>query len=294
MPKKSVNRIGSGAPDPSLNEPCRLSIRLLGELALQYDAEPFLTAAWTKQKPLALLGILLTFRNMAVPKDRLIEWLWPHLETASAANSLRVSIGQLRQALRPPASSAPGSVCIRTRHEGYCLESNGAWIDVDEFQADYNAGARAVTGGDLAEAQKHLEAALLLYRGDYMQNLPYEEWARPERQRLRALDISALAGLAGIHALSARYESAIPLYEQILSLDECHEVTYVQLMRCMYALGDRVGAVRTFEKCRERLNAELGLTPMPETEALYQQIVDNETNPPLDFVLNLQPTLSDS
>ncbi len=284
----------SGGRNSHRGEPSRLSIRLLGELLLQYNDAPLLTAAWTKQKPLALLEILLTFRDTAVPKDRLIEWLWPHLEISSATNSLRVSIRQLRKALRPPKSRTPSMEYIRTRHEGYCFAADGAWIDVDEFQAEYKAGTRAASNNELMEAQAHLEASIALYRGDYLQNAPYEEWARPERQRLRGLYLSALGGLASIHALSGRYENAILLCEQILSIDQCHEVTYSQLMRCQYAAGDRVGAVRTFERCRERLNAELGLNPMPETERLYQQIVDDQTEPSLDFGLSLLPTLADS
>ncbi len=274
-------------------EPIRLSIRLLGELSLQFADEPFLTAAWSKQKPLALLEILLTFRDTTVPKDRLIEWLWPHLESDSAANSLRVSIRQLRQAIRPPDSRMPNCEYIRTRHEGYCFAADNVWLDVDEFQAEYKAATRAVSNGEVTEAQTHLETSTGLYRGDYLQNAPYEEWARPERQRLRALYLSALGGLASIHALSGRYENAILLCEQILAIDPCREITYVQLMRCQYAAGDRVSAVRTFEKCRERLNEELSLGPMPETEQLYKQIVDDQTEPSLDFALNLLPTVTD-
>ncbi len=294
-PRISTNRrkAWSRQPGSPLLEPSQLRIHLLGELLLEYDQEPLLTATWSKYKPLALLEILLTFRHTLVPKDRLIEWLWPHLQVDSAANSLRVSIRTLRQALRPPHDSKLKMEYIRTRHQGYCFDASEAWVDVDEFQSEYKEGIRAAGSGEVDRAQAHLEAGIALYRGDYLQNAPYEEWARPERQRVRSLYLSALGGLAGIHALSGRYENAILLCEHILSVDQCHEVTYSQLMRCQYAAGDRVGAVRTYEKCRERLNEELGLSPMPETERLYKQIVDDEMEPSLDFALNPLPTLAE-
>jgi DNA-binding SARP family transcriptional activator len=39
------------------------------------------------------------------------------------------------------------------------------------------------------------------------------------------------------------------------------------------AAGDRAAALRVFAQCRERLREELGVSPSPQTEAVYLEIL---------------------
>ena len=45
-------------------------------------------------------------------------------------------------------------------------------------------------------------------------------------------------------------------------------------MRCHYRLGDRVAAIKQYQICVQILRDDLGLSPTPETEELYLQIID--------------------
>ena len=44
-------------------------------------------------------------------------------------------------------------------------------------------------------------------------------------------------------------------------------------MRMHAAAGDRAAALRVFAQCRERLRGELGVSPSPQTEAVYLEIL---------------------
>jgi len=53
-------------------------------------------------------------------------------------------------------------------------------VDADEFEALLRQAAR-----DTERAAIHWTRALALYQGEYLQELPYVEWAEQERERLR-------------------------------------------------------------------------------------------------------------
>ena len=49
-------------------------------------------------------------------------------------------------------------------------------------------------------------------------------------------------------------------------------------MRCYLRLGRRGDALQQYRRCAATLADELGLDPLPETQALLQQIVDGGEN----------------
>src|SRR5262249_41301804 len=57
-----------------------------------------------------------------------------------------------------------------------------------------------------------------------------------------------------------------------LALEPWRESAYAQLMRGLWASGQRGAALEQYEACRRILADELGLSPSPELTALYQQI----------------------
>jgi len=57
-----------------------------------------------------------------------------------------------------------------------------------------------------------------------------------------------------------------------LNCDPARERTHRRLMRLRYLAGDRTGALRQYERCREFLNTELNVMPSAFTEKLCQDI----------------------
>ncbi len=58
-----------------------------------------------------------------------------------------------------------------------------------------------------------------------------------------------------------------------MRVDPLHEEANALLIDCHRELGERAAAIRQFEQLRARLHRELGVPPMPETEARYRELL---------------------
>ncbi len=69
-----------------------------------------------------------------------------------------------------------------------------------------------------------------------------------------------------------RGSGAILVFENGLEVNELAEECYRHLMRCYQSLDRCTEAISVYQRCRKTLAAVLGISPAPETEALYQAL----------------------
>ena len=117
------------------------------------------------------------------------------------------------------------------------------------------------------------EEALDLYRGDYLGNLLYNDWAEPERHRLNKIYLDTLCQLAAQYAEQQQYDKAIILTEKAVTEDPFHEAGYCDLMRYHALLGDKAALVRQYRRLQHVLQEELKVEPALTTQQLYQQLM---------------------
>src|SRR6185503_10007609 len=129
------------------------------------------------------------------------------------------------------------------------------WRPDAAVDLDVAAFEHALAQADIAERQVNpvstraaLEQALELYRGDLMPSC-YDEWVRPERERLRQMYRRTLVRL--VRALEAErdYIAAIQHAERQLRLDSLDEDAYASLMRLHALNNDRASALRIYHDC---------------------------------------------
>lgn len=250
-----------------------LRIHTLGSFCVYRGAAPISDSAWKVLKNKTLLKILLTFRRRALTHDQLIEWLWPDLAPDAASRDLRVAVSQLRKALEPDLPRGASSQFILTTEVGYAWNLQADyWLDAEEF--DRTARSALLLAGALdTEALSRLEVIANLYRGDYLEEDRYADWATAERERLRETHLVLLTRLAEAYVLLRRYAEAVALYRRILAVEPCCESVWQQVMLAHFYAGDQAAAVRAYEECRQALQDEIGVEPMPATSGLYAQIL---------------------
>jgi DNA-binding SARP family transcriptional activator len=243
-------------PDTGVNDTAP-PVRIFALGSMQVDGpEGPLMGDWLAQRPGELLRFLVCERGRIVPADVIGEAIWSHAGT-SAPNTVRHFVHALRHRLEPERTGPASTSTVLCRRGGYGLDPHRVWVDVDEFERQALAGISALHAGTPAAARDHLERATDLYRGDFLADVPYAEWALRERDRLRAVACEALRALV---QLASPPDSAHYL-EQLAELEPFDDDVHRDLVAALLAMGRRSRAARRYESFRVRLMREFGEAP---------------------------------
>jgi DNA-binding SARP family transcriptional activator len=258
-----------------------LWVRALGPFAVWRGDEAILARDWKRAKALEIFQLLLTYRGQWFHWEQIADQLWPDLRPEAAERDFRVALNALNRALEPdrPRGVAPFFVVRRGSVYGLNPAAHVV-VDADEMERLIATAAprRRDQGGTMParvtvgrDAISRLRRALALYGDGYLPEALYEDWASPERQRLRHLYLTSSERLARLLAKEGRWEEASQVCQAILARDNCWEAAYRLLMRAHARQGNRSQVYSVYRQCVTNLRDELGVEPSPETQALAQE-----------------------
>lgn len=249
-----------------------VEIYLLGRFEIKHGQHILRDADWSSRKAAVLLQRLAWERRLL--KDQAIDFLWPEIDPASGSNRLYQVLYTSRQTLN--ASLGPGTAeNTFTFADGILTLDERVRVDAHEFQHRCSVPA---PGKQLSVPD--LQKALDLYQGSFLPDELYADWTLAPRETLRRLYRNASLALAAHYRDERTYAEAIALLRPLLRFDPADESIHRELMRVHVLAGRRHDALRQYQACVEALEAELDLTPAPETEALYTDIIRGELTPP--------------
>lgn len=185
-------------------------------------------------------------------RSKLAGLLWPDSEEATARNNLAQVLRRLKKATEQELVT--GSDLLRLNG----LEVDAAKLKVLSFEGGYS---------ELLELSGEL-----LSPHDYDDCPDFADWLFAERERMTGLRREALSGEASRLEKEGNYPEAIHYAQALLELDTLSEDAHRQVMRLYYLSGDRAAALKSFERCKDVLERELGVEPTRETEQLAKQI----------------------
>ncbi|MCE7982440.1 MAG: transcriptional activator domain-containing protein [Caldilinea sp. CFX5] len=199
-----------------------------------------------------------------VARDQLCFLFWPDIDDSAARRNLTVLLNQLRQALPCP--------------ELVLSQGDAILLNPDHLQTDTVVFAEALAQATRGGMVEPLTTAVDLYRGPFLDGfaLPacaeFEAWAGQERQSWERRYLDALALLVDAYVARSAYAQAIAAAQRALAVDPLAEEMHRQLITLYATAGDRTAALRQFEQCVIMLERELGVSPLPETRAVYEAV----------------------
>jgi predicted ATPase/DNA-binding SARP family transcriptional activator len=217
------------------------------------------TADWRTNRSKELLFYLL--HHPGQTKEQIGAALWPEAAPEGLRRSLHDTLYRLRQAL-----------------------GGGQWVVYESGRYSFN---RALTYGydvemfshNLAQAQQepaqaiaHLQAAVELVQGEFLAGTAVGDWSLPLREGLRQQYLNALLQLGELLFAGGRVVEAAGAYRQAIAHDNLLESAHRELMRCCLALGRPGEAAQQYRLLVQLLADELGVTPAPETSALFAKL----------------------
>ncbi|HUE99005.1 MAG TPA: BTAD domain-containing putative transcriptional regulator [Anaerolineales bacterium] len=245
----------------------QLRVQTMGGFQVWRGEEAVPSSGWRREKSRQLFQLLLTYRYSPLDRDQICEYLWAEADPATAQRNFKITLNTLYQVLEPERDAGSESAYIFREGSTYGLRPRAdIWLDADEFTK-----ALKESKGNPSALQKAME----LYKGEYLPDALYETWAAEESERLSALFLESADGLAEVLVEKKRFNEAIDLCQRILGQDNCWERAYRHLMLAYDGLNDRGQVGRTYQRCVQTLRDELDVSPTPETQKLYEQLVGN-------------------
>jgi DNA-binding SARP family transcriptional activator len=235
-----------------------LRIRTLGATVVESPDGP-IDGAWLDQRTGQLFKYLIAERRRAVTVDEIGESIWREADYA-VGTSVRYYVHALRRKLEPTRGLRERSAFISANCGTYRLALDHISLDADEFEAGITGGI-AAAGRDPAGAAEEIERSLALYRGDFLADLPYAEWAMAERHRLHELACTGLRRLADIRLERRALDGVSRALERLATLQPFDEDVHRRLMEIDIARGRRSDAVRRYATLRCRLRRTFGHDP---------------------------------
>ncbi len=251
-----------------------LRVQMLGGFHVWRGSQEIQAREWQREKARQLFQLLLTLRGHWIQREQICAWLWPEADLEAAERQFKVTLNALNAALEPARPPRIAPFFIRRQGLAYSFApSYGVWIDVDEFELRVT-GANA--DADLDFVRRNAQIAVQLYKGDFLAEALYDPWTTEERERILARYLATAVSYANRLSDAGDHAAAIQLCEQILRRDRGYEEAYQVLMRAHARSGSRSQALRSYARGVQALQDELGMEPLPETEALHQSLKRNE------------------
>ena len=219
----------------------------------------------------ALLAYLL-LHNHLVTRDVLMDVFWMDASPDRARSNLTTALWRLRQALEP--EDVPHGAYLITSYAGEVgfNWNSGHWLDTKTFEQHIYPLLRKPIAEINDQDLREIEGVLTLYRGELLEGV-YDDWALRERERFRSLHLNCLTRLMECYASRKDFKQSIALACEILRRDPMREEIHRALMHLYLESGQRTLAMSQYVQCRDLLSQELGVLPLEETMALYQQIL---------------------
>ena len=226
-----------------------LRIALLGGFTVEMSGRLVPATRWRQRRAASVVKMLALAPQHRLAREQLMEALWPDLPPVAAARNLRKAAYRARRAMDVADSVVLDGGMV------HLLPGGEITTDVDAFE---RRAREALARGDVDGCR----AAASLFTGELLPDDRYAAWCGERRDQLRMTYLAVLSGGQ--------------LWGRVLEVDPADERAHREIIRGHVQAGDRRAAIRQFDRMRGVLREELGVSPDPESIALYERVLDME------------------
>jgi DNA-binding SARP family transcriptional activator len=253
----------------TLAEPVRIYVT--GRVTVEHGTERLQQGQLPGRQGRLALAYLVLHRTRPVPRDELVDALWPDAAPPSADTALSAVVSKLRSGLSRAGLDAAET--LTTSAGCYELRLPAATVvDVETAANSLDRAEGALRAGDHTRAWSGATVASAILRRPL---LPGEDapWLATRRQLHRDLLLRAYDCITEVWLARGETTLAVATARTALEIAPFRESGHRRLMRAHAAAGDRAEALRVYEQCRTLLREELGANPSPETERVYAELL---------------------
>lgn len=254
-----------------------IMIVTFGNFDIRYNNKSLLGKAGKRSlKIMDLLKFFITFQDKNLLPEAIIDKVFADTETQDPKNALRTQIYRMRK------MAAEITQDIIAGDESYfALDfQNGFYVFSLNEQCCFDASvfsrlidqANKIKDTDPKQALILYAEALSLYKGEYLAENQYCEWAIPFRNRYQRLYFRALLDQLELLKHYERYADIVEACEDGLQIDPYEESVYVYYLEALLELGQINQAGLQYKFIVNKLSQELGVKPSARLRETFQKI----------------------
>jgi DNA-binding SARP family transcriptional activator len=248
--RESATLAHERAGSPAWTDEPQLRVFVLGRTCVM-NGDEVLEGRWINNRAGHIFKLLVAERHRSVFSDQIISVLWPS-DSSPDTRGVRYFVHELRDQLEPAGVVDPPSSFVVATRGGYALDRRRVWVDADAFEQLVTEGC-AAAGEDDDRARDLIRDGVAMFRGDFMADEPYAEWALSERDRLRDLAANALRILAQIETRQGDLARATGTLIHLTDLEPFDIDVHRELFSLLLRRGRRSETLRRYETLRRRM-----------------------------------------
>lgn len=255
--------------------PPPLYVRLMGDFSLQRGERIYRTEDFYRPIVARLLQYFVLHAGQPIPRDQILEDLWPGGDPEKTAVSFRTLNSHLRSALDPYMRQRGPNRYIVVERENYRFDPNGVVSnDLSQFTGQV---AQALTAGELNSSELAALEQILATYAPLLPDLPYADWLLEPRQRLEDLYLEGCLFLAEGYLAQRQWRQSELWLRRTLQIAPWLENAWQLLIRLHARQGQRSLALKTYQEAAMALEQELGVGLSELTAWLYQRVERGES-----------------
>jgi DNA-binding SARP family transcriptional activator len=252
-----------------------LELNLYGPLRVLADGKLAIDEHFKRRKAKALLILLYLERERFMPRDELLERLWPcgDDDTPCDSGRLKQVAHVLRRALEADHSRRTGWTCMVEHDGSYLFNSQLPHTsDFEQVELQLQLANADRRRGDADAALGRYERAFVTRRAGLLPEFRYEQWAAPFVLAEHEAYLEALDAAARLRSARGEYAQAVELMKLARREDPLRESSVMLLMEALWRSDQPAAAIRTYAQFRDVLARSLQLEPDPRLAALHRTI----------------------
>ena len=235
---------------------------------------------WDRSQPKKLLKAIISYGGGRIPKEIIIDELWPEESPRGAERNFKTTLQRLRKSLEPFNHKDFGSSYIHLHDNIIFLDPELCHVDADRFLSLLKMAEEKQKKGGGKEVFPFYAEALEIYKGDFLPEEIYASWVDKKREGLRVKYIQLLGKMAGLYERRGTMRKAADCYKKAIQADPLIEESYQKLMTFYSSKGMYNEALRTYEDCKKALKKELKTQPDSTTTAIHKKILEKVGSSP--------------
>ncbi|QXE20700.1 response regulator [Clostridium sp. 001] len=248
--------------EKALSKEKNISVYLFG--GIDVSSQSLGTVKWLSTKSMELFAYLLLKEGRKVPKNIVIEDIFPGMPLKNAENYLKTAVYQIRKVIE---------------HHGLKLlltSSNGAYkLECSDFYVDFMDFREKIQKLEKIDASNLQEALNVekMYVGDLLGDRSYY-WSMSEREKYLNQYLSLAKKLGKYYFDNGNMEQASYILKKIIKISPLQEEANYLFMKVFAAQKNKKLLMKHYEGYVKMLKRELDICPEPAVIDLYRKLIN--------------------